>query len=297
MHGSQFGEAGLSMDAEKSGNRRPQIAVISAHYYERHLACSLKQLQSLRTLLDASRCVVVSNNPAFATPLQEAKTRNSFIDDVVLHDNGGLEFGAYQAGLNSLCRTSDPDWVVVLNDTLATHHCFSSPTRANFVRHLIAPGLADFPIVVGQVESLARSYALHGMRTHRWITTNVFALNRAALQRLDHRIHIPDLDRLVESSGDRAHFFADDMDSILREHLDRWLFEPNGANSWYGAAPLDSGNAAKFAGKARSIIQEKFLSARLDSIGTMFVDIKRLSRTDRLWNRAEEQWFALWSRN
>lgn len=285
----------MSMDAKRPGTARPRIAVISVHYYERHLARSLEQLQSLCAALEASRCVVVSNNPALARPLQETMARTGFIDDVLQHDNSGLEFGAYQAGLDHLRGAGDADWIVVVNDTLAIHQCFASPMRESFVRHVTAAGPADFPVVVGQVESLGRSYALKGIRTHRWVTTNVFALNRTALRRLNNSIYRPDLGRLIETSQDRARFFSDDMDPVLRQHLDRWLFEPNGAAGWYDAAPLDSSNAAKYASKARSIVQEKFLSARLDSFGALFVDIKPLSRKDRLRRRAEEHWFA-WRR-
>lgn len=284
------------MGAKNLGYARPHVAVISVHYYERHLARSLEQLQSICAALGAARCVVVSNNQAIATTLQEAKKRTRFIDDVLQHDNSGLEFGAYQAGLNHLRGASDPDWIVMVNDTVAIHQCFPSPMRASFVRHVTAEGPADFPIVVGQVESLGRSYAIEGMRTHRWVTTNVFALNRTALRQLDNRIYRPDLGRLIETSEDRAHFFSDDVDPVLREHLDRWLFEPKGAAGWYDAAPLDSDNVAKYASKARSIVQEKFLSAQLDSFGTLFVDIKLLSRKDRLRRYAEEQWFAWRSR-
>ena len=282
----------MSMDWRKLDHARSHVAVISVHYYEHHLTRSLEQLQSICAALGAARCVVVSNNPALATTLREIKARTGFIDDVLQHNNSGLEFGAYQAGLDHLRDASDPDWIVVVNDTLAIHQCFASPMRASLVRHVTAAGPADFPIVVGQVETLGRSYALEGMRTHRWVTTNVFALNRTGLRRLDNRIYRPDLGRLIETSGDRAHFFSDDMDPVLREHLDRWLFEPNGTAGWYDAAPLDSSNAAKYASKARSIVQEKFLSAQLDSFGTLFVDIKLLSRMDRLRCDAEKRWFA-----
>lgn len=202
----------MTMDAKKLEHAKPHVAVISVHYYERHLARSLDRLQSVCAALDASRCVVVSNNPALATTLVETKARIGFIDDVVEHDNSGLEFGAYQAGLDHVRGASDPDWIVVVNGTLAIHQCFASPMRASFVRHVTAAEAADFPVVVGQVESLARSFALEGMRTHRWVTTNVFALNRTALRRLDNRIYRPRLDRLIETSDDRAHFFSDDMD-------------------------------------------------------------------------------------
>ena len=104
---------------------------------------------------------------------------------VLLHDNSGLEFGAYQAGVERLLAAGEPDWTVILNDTFAIHQCFSRPMRRHFVHAVTTIDDQETPIVVGQVESLPRSFDLLGLRMHRWITTNVFAVNRGALRALD----------------------------------------------------------------------------------------------------------------
>jgi len=59
------------------------------------------------------------------------------------------------------------------------------------------------------------------------------------------------------------------------------------------AAPLDAQNASAFARKARSILQEKYLSARLEAAGTIFADIKQVSISEKLLQRVVAMLFAL----
>jgi hypothetical protein len=88
-------------------------------------------------------------------------------------------------------------------------------------------------------------------------------------------------------------FFSPRLDAVLREHLGRWLFVSAGEMSWYRAAPLDAQNAPAFSRKARSILQEKYLSARLEAAGTIFADIKQMSHSERLLQRVGAVVFAV----
>jgi hypothetical protein len=128
---------------------------------------------------------------------------------------------------------------------------------------------------------------------HRWITTNAFAVNRGALRALMRRLRCAEPDELVPGSTPAKAFFSAQLDPVLREHLSNWLFVPGGPLSWYRAAPLDEQNAAALARKARSILQEKYLSARLEAAGTIFVDIKQMSASEKLLQRVDAAVFAL----
>jgi hypothetical protein len=165
--------------------------------------------------------------------------------------------------------------------------------RRHFVQAVTTIEDRDTPIVVGQVESLPRSFDLLGLRMHRWITTNAFAVNRGALRALSHRLRCAEPDELVPGSPPAEAFFSARLDPVLREHLGRWLFVPAGALSWYRAAPLDALNAPALARKAQSILQEKYLSARLEAAGTIFADIKQMSGSEKLLQRVEALIFAL----
>lgn len=272
---------------------RPQVAVVSAHYYPEYVEQSLRYLEQMCERLQPQRCVLVANNPMLLPALQEAAARSPHTASALLHDNSGLEFGAYQAGLDRLLEAGEPDWTVILNDTFAIHQCFSRPMRRHFVGAVTTIDDHDTPIVVGQVESLPRSFDLLGLRMHRWITTNAFALNGGALRVLKHRLRCAEPDDLVAGSTPADAFFSPRLDPVLREHLGRWLFVPAGEMSWYRAAPLDAQNAPVFARKARSILQEKYLSARLEAAGTIFADIKQMSSSDKLLQRVDAMAFAL----
>ena len=273
---------------------RSRAAIVSVHYYLQYVEQSLRHLREMCKHLKPERCVLVANNPAVLPALQEAAGRSAYAESVLLHDNSGLEFGAYQAGVDRLLAMGEPDWTVILNDSFAIHQCFSRPMRHHFVHAVTTTDDRDTPIVIGQVESLPRSFELLGLRTHRWITTNVFAVNRGALRLLKHRLHCAECDELVAGSPPVEAFFSARLDPVLREHLSQWLFVRDGVSFWYGAAPLSEQNAPGHARKARSILQEKLLSARLEAAGASFFDIKsRMTRSDKLLQRLDMMIFAL----
>ena len=179
---------------------RLRPAVVSVHYYPEYVERSIRHLRRICDRLQPERCVLVANNRAVLPALQEAAGRSAHAASVLLHDNSGLEFGAYQAGLDHLLAAGEPDWTVILNDTFAIHQCFSRPMRRHFVQAVTTIEDRDTPIVVGQVESLPRSFDLLGLRMHRWITTNAFAVNRGALRALSHRLRCAEPDELVPGS-------------------------------------------------------------------------------------------------
>ena len=202
---------------------RPRIAVVSVHYYARYLERRLRDLHKVCAGLKPDTCVVVANNPVLMPRLQKSMSDSPHIKAVRLHDNTGMEFGAYQAGIDYVLANGEPDWIVILNDTFAIHQCFSTPLRRNFVRHIAATRDLDTPIIVGQVESIPRSYRLQGFRTHRWVTTNVFGLNRAALRALQYKVYSPDIDGLISTSARIENFFSSEVDPVLKQHLANWL--------------------------------------------------------------------------
>jgi hypothetical protein len=272
---------------------RCRAAIVSVHYYPEYVGESLRHVGEMCERLRPERCVLVANNPTVLPALQEAARRSAYASSVLLHDNSGLEFGAYQAGVERLLTAGEPDWTVILNDTFAIHQCFSRPMRRHLLHAVTTIDDQETPIVVGQVESLPRSFDLLGLRMHRWITTNAFAVNRGALRALMHRLRCAEADELVPGSTPPKAFFSVRLDPVLREHLSSWLFVPAGPLSWYRAAPLDEQNAAALARKARSILQEKYLSARLEAAGTIFVDIKQMSGSEKLRQRVDAAVFAL----
>ena len=271
------------------------IGIVCVHFEPKKLSRTLLALQRIERSALALHSVFVANHEDAVSALNSAGAKPGESSEVLLHDNSGMEFGGYQAGLDQLLRAVSPEWVLFANDTFATHHNFEAVSRQKLVGEL--KRTVDFPMVIGQVKSLPRSYELAGLRTHRWITTNLFALNRPALRALGNRVYWPEIESLVTETSEIDKFFALSVDNVLRDHLRTWLFCDRADWHWYASEPLQPANAAKMARKARSILQEKYLAALLDSSGAAFADLNELSFTGKVWREAERGFSALINRN
>lgn len=252
------------------------VAIVSVHYDPNRVGATLDSLALIASRVKGPAAVLVSNRTEAADALEPASQDRLPGAVVIRHDNTGMEFGAYQRGLDALQAWGDVDWVVFANDTFSVHQVFPPA----YVENLIAQLGRDVshPVIVGQIEGLPRSYVLDGVRTHRWVTTNLFALNRASLDTLNRRVHDPLLDASVIATASRERFLSPQVDSVLRRHITDWLFEAHGSTpAWYAAAPLDTINAEAMARKARSILQEKRVSAVLEGASAEFASIRDVS--------------------
>lgn len=250
------------------------VHIVLTVFYPECLDASVRALQQLELELQQrgarTRCLLVSNN------------QQLMLDGTgypwVRHDNSGMEFGAYQAGLDRIAWADDGcDVVLFVNDTLSTHHVLSSVIRSNLSESICRiAALADTPAICGEVDVSARSFAVRGLKVVRWVSTWAFALNWQALKALTFRVYVPELDADIQADSSPDKFFTPGVDPVLRAHLSGWLFAA-GASGWQHAAPLTSDNAASMARKARAIMQEKYLSARLEASAAMFSDIRPTS--------------------
>ena len=254
---------------------------ISVHFEEARTERTIHALNEVRERLQDAPALLIANSQAVVGGLAAAASRSRDRTDVMVHDNIGREFGGYQRGVEHF--GSDVDWIVFANDTFSIHQRFRPDYAVNLVRELGRD--VGHPIAVGQIESLRRSFVLQGRRTHRWITTNIFALNAAALSSLHGHLYDADLDREIVETGDASQFFSPAVDEVLRDHLAAWLFGGAEGGGWYGAAPLRMANAGVLAGKARSILQEKRLAAWLEDASAEMVDVRGVSLVDELRRR------------
>jgi hypothetical protein len=88
----------------------------------------------------------------------------------------------------------------------------------------------------------------------------------------------------VVGGPEKETFFHHDLDVTLQTDLSTWLFGGDGL-SWYGARPLTKDNCQRMAFKARSILQEWFLSLRLDEYKVAIAS-PQLSMAERVLDRA-----------
>lgn len=269
----------LRGDTRSQMNSALKVGIVCCYYGKNSIKPTVNGLARLAESVSATRILHVANDEDSWSGLQNCRKLQAFPHQLVRHDNTGMEFGAYQVGLDTLENFS-LDWVVFANDTFATRKKFDAVSRLKLVHELHRS--FDWPAVVGQVDSLPRSYRIANLRSHRWVTTNLFAINRTGLQALDHRIYRRELDQLINESADPMTFFSAETDEVLQAHLRAWLFRARPGAHWYASAPLEASNARSMAKKARSIMQEKYLSAYLDNIGAHFADQNRIPPTQKL---------------
>jgi hypothetical protein len=105
--------------------------------------------------------------------------------------------------------------------------------------------------------------------------------------------HRPELEELVQPVADSERFFSPRVDPCLTQHLRAWLFSAESPYAWYGAEPLGELNVARFARKARSILQEKCIAPVLEEGQAWFLDldIKTHSVRERGLERIEAAFF------
>ena len=275
----------------------PGVAVISVHYYYKYLDVSLAAATKLASKAGAQTIVFVANKPELFSRIEKhaarIRGRSVFVRQ---HDNSGMEFGAYQAGLDEL-DGADFGWVLFANDTFTVHQSFSTVYRRHLV-DTVKRSRPEAPMAVGQIESLPTAFSMHGFETSQWLSTNIFALNKPALGVLAGRVYCPEVNLLITPSPRQEAFFSSELDPTLVRHMSEWLFGQHSGNSWYGAEPLNETNAERFAGKARSILQEKLLAARLAGAGTLFRELRESNRLEELVNRVERRIYrSRWSRS
>jgi hypothetical protein len=248
---------------------KPLCLVAAVYYpsYLAHLALIVRRISASRPLHLLTIVINGTNiSPHDVENHFDGLARNRIIHQ---HDNSGLEFGAYQAGLDLLRSSDDNDFdVIILNDTVGVHYPLNTETVSAFVRSLT---IEPWPCrAVGIIDTVPRAFSIDQFLTSRWVRSNLIGFDADAISQLGYRIYVPAIDQYVTATADAPSFFSSSVGRSLQDHISRWLFTTSG-HRWHSAAPLSPENAAKLAAKARSILQEKYLSMRLEQICAAFL--------------------------
>ncbi len=270
---------------------KPSIALVSVHYYPDYLRRNLREIRRLKGLIAIDRHIGVLNASQDLVPGDTDRHGVEWVQ----HDNEGQEFGAYQRGLDALLEGERPDWVIFMNDTIGTHARVPSGAFKRLCQELSKPR-STYPVGVGFVDVSERSMQIGGCRGSRWIRSHIMVLNDAALRVLEGRIRSCEVDPLISGGDSEASFFAAKCDPSLKLRLRSWLFQSDGVFKWYRAAPLTANNCSSMAGKARAILQELYLSFRLESVSTIFIDLRADTAIERLRDGIDTEWFFRMSR-
>lgn len=238
------------------------IDVICLFYDEKRLKHFISIVCRVQSWLRPKKIAFVTNNSNFDVERLDAQLRILRDYTIVEHNNTGMEFGGYQAGIDALGDTSGG--ILVMNDTVGVHD-FVGPKKlretTDRIQSLIEPKFAVGDICVDI--SPIRILEFEGLV---WLRSNLFYLDPVALKSIDRRLYCPTVNDLINDSGATS-FVAAEADPRITALIDRWLFKP-GPYAWYRAQPLSNENWDFMARKARSILQERYLSMRLLAQGT-----------------------------
>jgi hypothetical protein len=260
-------------------------SLIAVSYYPTYLNEFVSKIHTLDRRLRFSAAVVVLNNPAISLEGTRAKVHLRYgRASVIEHDNSGREFGGYQAGLDFLNpRVGEAGDYLIVNDTFAIHYEFYSEHFAALKRRICDNVLKHR--IAGQVDQHQECLSLGELMSDRWVRSNLMFIDSAALKSIRCRLYVPEVDSWILDTSDPAEFFGDQVGPATRAKLSKWLFEPGG---WYGAAPLSIENQRRLCDKARSILQEFYLTMRLNRAGTAVLDLG-LSRPEQQRTRIKRK--------
>jgi hypothetical protein len=261
------------------------ISLIAVSYYPTYLNHFLRRIGTLDRQLTFSSAVVVLNNPAISREGARARVDlRCSRANVIEHDNFGREFGGYQAGLDFLIQSmGEAGDCLIINDTFGVHYEFYSEHIAALGRRICDNALKQR--IAGQVDQYQDRLSLGELTNDRWVRSNLMFIDSAALKSIHCRLYVPEVDSWIRDRSDPAEFFGDQVGPATRTKLSKWLFEPGG---WYGAAPLSIHNQRRLCEKARSILQEIYLTMRLDHAGTAVLDLG-LSRHEQQRTRIKRK--------
>ncbi|WP_139234296.1 hypothetical protein [Methylobacterium pseudosasicola] len=240
---------------------RTATHLIMVVYYDTYIENMVSTIKKLCYIGGISDVVIVNNNNISGLLAVAQKKLSVLNIDVVEHDNSGAEFGAYQAGLNHLIGKDLGQFnLVIANETLGKHYMFFNQHASAFFKSFYQA--RHGAVACGFVAYAEKRLRIGELYSSRWLQSNLIGLSYSAIERLDFQLYNESLNKLVLSSSAERDMFDVEIGRELADRLRDWLFRPVGG--WYGASPLNKGNANFFRNKARSIIQEMHLSMRLE---------------------------------
>ena len=259
------------------------VYVVAVVFYRNYYPNLLRSLGKLREFCAIEKIVLVVNNPAIeAASLEGSLQGLAARIECVAHDNTGGEFGGYQLGIDRLGQDLQaPGCLIIVNETLGIHYPFEREHAGAFMRSLL--DRRQPCRVVGHIDHSPRRLGIDDCWSSRWVRSNLVGFDFAAISSIDYRVFVPHLHGYIRETDVVDDFFSEKVDGFLRWYIADWLFSEG---RWYGAAALSKANAKSLAFKARSILQEKYLSMRLEQHHTAFL-LPKYSPAQQITRRAK----------
>lgn len=257
-------------------------------YYEDYLDAALEEFSSILSRISKDNVVVVVSTNE---DLRLGKMPENF---TFIYGNNSLrEFSGWESGL-VYCRNkgliNSNSLVVFANDTFCHHNKFGFLTRLRFVSAFKKTARkAEAPILVGEIHELGHLFSIGDVKSGFWVCTYLFALTGSLIMRMGSLIPEDNL-ASIRFGYTQENFITGEVSSNLASHICRWLLG-EGPTTWYGKEKLTSENRESLIGKAKSILCEKYLTARALATGATVISVfsnplyRQLRRLESLTRR------------
>ena len=234
-------------------------------YYEQYAFESVCQFHSLLSELSPiPRLILVLNNPSI-----DENRLPCFDFHCIAGSNKLGEFSAWEEGIQFYCshvniHFAANDFFVFANYTFCHHRIWKHSYAKNFCRSLRKANSSS-PSIIGWGNYSVDLFSIDSIPFHIWISTYLFSFQMSTYVQLEGGLVPSDssFDRYISPTIDSDSFFGYSVNEALQSHLTNWLFK----GGWRNSKALDSSSYPVLQFKAKCILAEKLLSAKILSLG------------------------------
>lgn len=243
-----------------------------------YYSSAIKDVYSLVSVLNRlikldNVCIVVNKNIDFELVERTFSAALFQKVNIVSYNPDNWEFCAYDLGIDSVCPSLN-NGVIIFNDTAGRNYPLFNSDLRRFVELVKIHSGDKFPVYIGKVESAGRQFFLDGMAFNSWIRSNIFYMNKSAIESVGH---VFDESLFKCPYVDRGRFvFGERVSSTLADYINNWLSPSGEKNGWLAHVGKKDVSSDVLLKKAGSILLEKRLSAIVSNGGGALVTYEPL---------------------
>lgn len=255
-------------------------------YGTEHLDSGIKHLENIldRVLPGVPRTWLIVDNSIIFPTIQQTTTNRWLISG----DNSVWEFSGWDRGyqfIKEQFSSMDGDVILYANDTF--HRRAYSLGGSSFLDEFNANLVFGHDLtqeVVGYLDDFPRDVTLMGISYNSWIRSNIFIMPSEIANRLYPFVFPLRPDEIFSSSMQDFWGGTNKISDNWKAYISSWLFGitnpvyPEYLLHWHKAQPVNSNNWVFFKIKARCILSEHYLSARLHDLGVPIINANRFEK-------------------
>ncbi len=203
---------------------------------------------------------------------------------VIGGDNRTHEFSGWDHGYKVACEEyalRDEDIILFANDTF---HRRVGLSYLNELTPELLRGHSMTGSTVGYCEDFPRDVRLMGIKYRSWIRSNIFFHPKPIADRLVPLAFPLPPDEIFSGTTEPFWSDTDQISDNWKAYISSWMFGTEDSNypeyrlHWHAAAQPNAKNLSFFQTKARCILSEHYMAARLFDWGIPIIDFNMLER-------------------